>query len=57
MTKTAGRPKGCNNKVLMAFRFRRDMAEAIRKIAIQNDLPQARILEILVTRFGKEIWP
>ena len=41
----------------MAFRFRRDMAEAIRKIAIQNDLPQARILEILVTRFGKEIWP
>ena len=39
----------------MAFRFRRDMAEAIRKLAAQNDLPQARVLEILVTCFGKDM--
>ena len=55
MAKTLGRPRGSNNKVLMAFRFRRDMAETIRKLAIQSELPQARVLEILVERFGKEI--
>jgi hypothetical protein len=55
MTKTAGRPRGSNNKVLMAFRFRRDLAHSIKKIAARNRLPQARVLEILVTRHGKEL--
>ena len=55
MTKTAGRPKSPNNKVLMAFRFRRDLADSIKKIAVRNRLPQVRVLEILVTRHGKEL--
>ncbi|HEV2455539.1 MAG TPA: hypothetical protein VGY98_14840 [Verrucomicrobiae bacterium] len=55
MKKTAGRPRGLDNKVLMAFRFPRALANSIRKIAARNRLSQARVLEILVTRHGKEI--
>ena len=57
MRKTAGRPKGANNKVLMAFRFRRELADSIKKIAARNQLTQARVLELLVMRHGKEILP
>lgn len=55
MTKTSGRPRGSNNKILMAFRFRRELADSIKKIAARNHVPQARVLEILVTRHGKEL--
>jgi hypothetical protein len=41
----------------MAFRFRRESADYIRKIAARNRLPQVRVLEILVARFGKDLNP
>jgi hypothetical protein len=41
----------------MAFRFRRELANSIKKIALRNRLPQVRVLEILVTRYGKDLNP
>ncbi|HUA64332.1 MAG TPA: hypothetical protein VME24_00690 [Alphaproteobacteria bacterium] len=54
MIKTAGRPRGQNNRILMAFRFRRDLAHSIKKIAARNRLTQVRVLEILISRHGKK---
>jgi hypothetical protein len=39
----------------MAFRFRRELADSIKKIAARHHLPQVRVLEILVTRHGKDL--
>jgi hypothetical protein len=39
----------------MAFRFRRELADSIKRIASRNRLPQVRVLEILITRHGKDI--
>jgi hypothetical protein len=54
MSKPAGRPKGANNKVLMAFRFPGGLANSIKKIAARHRLTQTRVLELLVIRHGKE---
>ncbi|HEX3625122.1 MAG TPA: hypothetical protein VH280_06840 [Verrucomicrobiae bacterium] len=53
--KPKGRPKGQKKKILMAFRFNLELADAIKQIAARNRLPQARILEILVARHGKDL--
>jgi hypothetical protein len=55
MTKTVGRPKGAHNKILMAFRFRRELADSIKAIAARHRLPQVRVLEILIARHGKDL--
>jgi hypothetical protein len=53
--KTAAHGKGKNGKILMAFRFRREVADSIKQIAKRNHQSQARVLEILITRYAEEL--
>lgn len=39
----------------MAFRFREEFADAIRKISQRENITQARVIEVAITRYGKDI--
>jgi hypothetical protein len=50
-----GRPRGKNNRIAMTFRFRAPFAAVIKQISERENLSQARVIELCLTRYGKEL--